>query len=311
MAQVFDPAYLDIAIKAILLLLLIGGCIAVFELIRYLRTLRHGRELNHRLVLRRAQEEMGNDPRLAAPAPEAARPGVLARAVGKSIQTVGIAAILLVALAAFAVPFLGPWLEHQDELQRADAIVPLPGDPRRLLRAAELYKQGYAPRILLGKGAAGFGRIEAMQADAGIPATDFTDLQLRTLERAGVPRESIDLADLNEAGVTGAADAVRRQFGDRKARVIVVATGVHAMRTRLAFEQALPRSSVMVATAPDGSGAESWWSSHDTAVETIAEASRLAHFWLLGRSEPAPPETSQAGSPAPESTGSISPAARQ
>ncbi len=309
MAQVFDPAYLEIAIKAMLLLLVLGGCVAVFELIRYLRALRHGRELNHRLVVRRAQEEMGNDPRLAAPAPVPARPGILVRMVGRSIHTVGIIAILIVALAAFAVPFLGPWLEHQDDLERADAIVPLPGDPRRLARAAELYKQGYAPRVLLGKDVTGFNRIEAMQADAGDPATDFTGLQLRALERAGVPRESIDLADMG-SGTAAAADAVRRQFGDRKARVIVVATGIHAMRARLAFEQALPRARVMVATVPDD-GSDPWWSSHDSAVETIAEASRVAHLWLRGGdvSAAAPPPHTGAP-PSPESTGSNPDAAR-
>jgi uncharacterized SAM-binding protein YcdF (DUF218 family) len=309
MAQVFDPAYLDIAIRAMALLLLAGGCVAVVELIRYLRAMRHGKELNHRLVLQRAHEEIGNDPRLAGPPPAPARHGVFARLIGQSVRTIGVLAILAVAAAAIVVPFLGPWLEQPDALERADVLVPLPGDTQRLARAADLYKQGYAPRVLLGKGAAEFDRLGAMQAGAGYPATDFTDLQLRTLERSGVPRDSIELVEMGDAGVTDAAAALRRQIGERKLRVIVIATGIHAMRTRLAFENALPRARVMVATVPDGVS-DPWWSSHDSAVETIAEASRVAHYWLLGRSAPAEPDASQAETRPPENTGAGREAAR-
>ena len=140
----FDPATLDLAIKAMTLLLLLGATVALWEVIRYMRALRHGRELNHRLTLQRMHDELGNDPRLAA-AVVPVRHGLFGRFVGKSLQAVGVLTVLIVGSAAVAMPFLGTWLEQQDYLEKADYIVPLPGDSQRLFKAAELYKQGFAP----------------------------------------------------------------------------------------------------------------------------------------------------------------------
>lgn len=287
MALAFDPAYLDLAIKAMVLVLLLGAGAALLELIRYLRVLRYGRELNHRLTLQRVHEEIGNDPRLAA-APPAARPSLFGRAVRKSLQTVGVLTLLIAATAAMAMPFLGPWLEHPDDLEKADYIMPLPGDSRRLFKAAELYKQGYAPRVVLSRGSAAAERIGQLRIDSGYPGLDFEEWQLRTLEKAGVPRGSVDLVDAGDASLADAAEALRRHLDGRKAKVIVVAAGIHAMRTRLMFSDTLPRARIFVAAAQEG-GSEPWWRSHESALETLGEASRVAHYWFGGgrRSEPA------------------------
>ena len=64
-----------------------------------------------------------------------------------------LAFLALLALGAGACTgvslLLAPWLSEGDEPVRSNAIVVLGGDPSRALEAAELYHQGYAPRIYL------------------------------------------------------------------------------------------------------------------------------------------------------------------
>ena len=279
MALMLDAANFDVAIKALTLLLLIGAAAALWEILRYVRALRHERELHSRLTARRIQDELPpNDPRVAAVAYRGG-PGRFGRFVRKSMQAVGVLTVLIVATAAAAMPFLGTWLERQDYLEKADYIVPLPGDSQRLLKAADLYKQGFAPRVVLSRApAAATEQLQKLRLDAGYPKVDPDELQLRTLEKAGVPRASTAMVDSNEESITGAAEALKRHAEGRKVRVIVVASGIHALRAKLTFEDALPRSRIIVVSTPEGG--EPWWSTRDSTMRTLGEAVRVAHHWM-------------------------------
>src|SRR5262245_48957208 len=66
------------------------------------------------------------------------------------LQATGLLTILAVIAGIGAFLALGPWLQYQNKPAKADFIIPLGGDGYRLIKAAELYKQGFAPTILLG-----------------------------------------------------------------------------------------------------------------------------------------------------------------
>ena len=56
----------------------------------------------------------------------------------------------LLLLAVFALSRLGAWLVVEDPLEKADAIFVLGGTRyERPLEAVDLYKAGWAPRIML------------------------------------------------------------------------------------------------------------------------------------------------------------------
>ncbi|MBI2314506.1 hypothetical protein HYU93_00380 [Candidatus Daviesbacteria bacterium] len=65
---------------------------------------------------------------------------------------------IAVILYWLKVPHLliGRYLAPSDNLSRADAIVVVSGDSDRMRQAIDLYKQGYAPKLIL-PGAAGDG----------------------------------------------------------------------------------------------------------------------------------------------------------
>ena len=244
---VFEGARYELVIKALTLVLLVGLAVALWELIRYLRTLRLERDLARRLTMQQVYGS-AHDPRYAAePARSARRSGLLSRLVRGTVQTVGLLTILILAGAAAAMPFLGTWLERQDYLEKADYIVPLPGDDLRLVKAAELYKQGFAPRVLV----------------AGA-APSSPDAPLAVLEKAGVPRASTVRLSLQPLTVAGTAEAVKTFADGRRMKVIVVAPAIKSLRTKVVFEDAAPRARFIVVAPPDGTIERPWWNSSGT-----------------------------------------------
>ena len=78
------------------------------------------------------------------------------------------AVLILFLTRAAWLGWMGEWLVHNETPLHADVVVVLAGDPsgHRILRAAELVKQGYAPRILVsGPG----GAYDLHECDLAIP----------------------------------------------------------------------------------------------------------------------------------------------
>ena len=61
--------------------------------------------------------------------------------------------VLLAMVLASGVGFYfaATWLLQSDPVERADAIIVLAGDMRRSLHAADLFRQGYAPQVLVSR----------------------------------------------------------------------------------------------------------------------------------------------------------------
>jgi hypothetical protein len=266
-----EAARFELAVKLLLLVLLVGAAVALWEVIRYVRTLRLERDLARRLTIRQVYGN-ANDPRYTAwPSRGPARPSMPVRFVRSTVQAIGVLTILIAIAAAAAMPFLGTWLERPDYLEKADYIVPLPGDNHRLVMATELYKQGFAPRIVLS---------QKPQSETGSAGGDPHEAQLRVLEQAGVPRASTVALGTNQTDIADTAEALRRLVEGKRVKVIVVATGIQSLRTRLIFEDVVPRARILVVSPPDGGVERPWWNSQESALRTIAEATQLAHYWI-------------------------------
>ncbi len=65
-------------------------------------------------------------------------------------RTLAAVALIALVLATYGFTQVGRFLTKEDPLQKADAIAVLAGTSMdRPLEAADLYKEGYAPRIVL------------------------------------------------------------------------------------------------------------------------------------------------------------------
>jgi hypothetical protein len=113
--------------------------------------------------------------------------------------------------------WFGHWLTHVDELAKADYIVVLGGDPARAVEAARLYRDGWAPKVIVTSKGEWADQIAEVASAYGVPDSDLI------VDRAATrthdhPRTVADLP-----GVA------------RDQRFILVTTRLHTYRARLCF----------------------------------------------------------------------------
>jgi uncharacterized SAM-binding protein YcdF (DUF218 family) len=196
--------------------------------------------------------------------------------------------VVLLVCAAAAAPFLSTWLAQHDDPEKADYIAVLPGDDGRLVKAADLYKQGFAPRILLG-------------GEVASSAADLYETQSALLERQGVPRAFTTRLAPPSVTVAGLAEALRAFAEGRRLRLIVVVPAITSLRTKVVLEDAVPRARFIVVAHDDGTIENPWWNSTESAARTLAEATQLVRYLVVAgvRSLQFEPETVQAKPAAP------------
>ncbi len=144
---------------------------------------------------------------------------------------------------------------------RADAIVVLSGGtPVREIKAAELYRAGWAPRVVVSREYVP----QAVQklVEMGVRPLDLQGESIRVLELSGVPSEKIlalsDPVRITETELRGVA-ATAREHG--WSRVLLVTTAHHARRVRSVWSREArgKAEGVVVPVADECSEAEAWW----------------------------------------------------
>jgi uncharacterized SAM-binding protein YcdF (DUF218 family) len=175
-----------------------------------------------------------------------------------------IAALVLLAIAggAWFVVYGGRYLQHEDPLVKADAIFVLAGSRlERPLEAVDLFKEGYAPVIVLSP-----GRPEPSEERVRARGIRFpTDAELvrDVMVQLGVPAAAILATDGfvdNTAQEANLLRAMVRARGWR--RVIVITSKYHTRRSGFAFRRALEGTGaqpVVRASRHDTSDPARWW----------------------------------------------------
>jgi uncharacterized SAM-binding protein YcdF (DUF218 family) len=207
----------------------------------------------------------------------------------RRLRRAGIAALalLLAALAAYALraPILtgvARLLTVRDPVSRADLVLVLGGEVNtRPYHAAELYRRGVAPRVVLVRERSG----PAVRQGLYPSRTDVTALILR---RGGVPAAAIVVLE-PPGGASSTAEEARalraylRPGGMR--RVVAVTNSYHSRRARRALRRAtrdLPVEVLMAPVAADGFGEADWWRSEDGLVAYFGEFVKLGVYLAGG-----------------------------
>ena len=187
-------------------------------------------------------------------------------------------ALALVLVAAFFAALglsAGRLLIVDQPPRKADVIVVLGGDTgSRTERAAELYRAGYAPYLIVSA-----GRI--------YHTTILADLMERHALERGVPREAIIAERRSESTYQNAlfSREIIRARSFRSA--IVVSSNYHMRRVKLTFDRVFRDTgvSLVYVAAPDPDFNPSrWWENNKSAMYTITEYIKLAGY-ILGRAE--------------------------
>lgn len=185
----------------------------------------------------------------------------------KSLLTLIALAVVLVVFHRPLLNAAGRFLIVTDPLDRADVIIVLSGGRRdeRVRQAADLYRAGYAPRVLLSGG----------EALMDLPTPDLQRLQAR---KHGIP----DSALLFEVASTSTGEqaAFLRPILERQRvrRAIVVTSSYHTRRTRYLFQKAFTGSTVEIRVYPvqqDVFNPVDWWTRESDTETVVLEYIKL------------------------------------
>jgi uncharacterized SAM-binding protein YcdF (DUF218 family) len=172
----------------------------------------------------------------------------------------------------------------RSELAQADALVVLSGGPfyeERTRHAAELFKRGRAPRLVLtDDGIKGPWSFEKERNPT------FTELEVEELLRAGVEARSIEIIPQQVSSTYEEAVLVRDYAQARGLRsVLVVTSPYHSRRALWVWQRVFRESGILVGLDPADTGGHSpspatwWW--HWRGWSSVApEYPKMLYYWL-------------------------------
>ena len=177
----------------------------------------------------------------------------------------------------------------EDKPEKADVIfVPGNGFPQMAERAAQLYKEGYAPYILpSGKYSITMGKFVGVQSRREIYDGDYEtewEFLKNVLMKNGVPKEAILRED--QATFTYENAIYSRQVTDGKGiqvkNAILCCKTYHAKRSLMYYQLLYPETRILVCPAcPDGITRENWRETEDGVEAVTGEVDRIIRQFCL------------------------------
>ena len=191
-----------------------------------------------------------------------------------------------VALFLFREPILsevGDFLVVSDSLETADVIVVLAGhQDGRCLKAAELFLQGWSPRIVITKGNYPHG-IEQLKR-YGIRELESHKKCAAILKFLKIPKGAIEIIEGYNTSTADEAQKLRRYMQHQGLRrLIVVTSNFHTRRSRLLFRRVLKGTgtiTVVPAASDYQFDPDQWWTRRRDSKVLLWEYQKLIFYTL-------------------------------
>ena len=194
-----------------------------------------------------------------------------------------VAAVVLALAAAIFGYYAARWLKSDDAPFKADAIVVLAGRFERTMHAADLYRAGYAPIVVLSEAVpeASSKRLDAL----GIRLPGALEIHRQVLQAKGVPAGKVELLGAPALSTADEAVSIAARFGQAGRKLIIVTSPSHVHRARVVIARALEGRGVELAVCatPYEAFPDQWWRSQDAARDVLLEWTKIVFFLLGGR----------------------------
>jgi len=199
----------------------------------------------------------------------------------------GLGIILICAVAYLAHPVLlrsmGGYLIVEDPLERASAIVVLSSElPYRALEAARLYKDGWAPKVILTRPHR--KRHSSILESLGIHRMEVHELHYEVLLRSEVEVEAIVVIDEGVGNTLSELKTVLRALSPSiDTTLIIVTSHYHSRRTRNIWDYLTDgnvRGIIRWTTEDSLFDAERWWKNRNSIELLVHEYGGLVNYWL-------------------------------
>jgi uncharacterized SAM-binding protein YcdF (DUF218 family) len=193
------------------------------------------------------------------------------------------ALVALGAAGVYGFVNVGRWLSPQTPLEKADAIFVLAGTvAERPLEAADLYRDGYAPRILLTRDRP--ERAEGLAAARGVRLPGRVDMNRDLLLKLGVPGDAVIVPDRQHDNTASEAQTLRDvAISNGWRRVIVVTSVYHLRRAAIACHRALRGTDIEIvlrASRYDQAEPERWWTRRSDIRWVTSELPKVLAYTL-------------------------------
>jgi uncharacterized SAM-binding protein YcdF (DUF218 family) len=194
-----------------------------------------------------------------------------------------VALLALAAAGVYAFLNVGRWLAPQQALQKADAIFVLAGTvAERPLEAADLYRSGYATRILVTRDTPEPALLVAQGRGAALPQR--FELNREMLLQLGIPDEALVVPNRVHDNTASEMDTLRDislQMGWR--RVIVVSSTYHLRRVSIAARRQLRNTGIEIVlrgTRYDPAVPDRWWTRRSDIRWVVSEVPKVIAYSL-------------------------------
>ncbi len=181
----------------------------------------------------------------------------------KKLFLIIVLAIILTVVYQLRVPhiLIGKYLSPADVLIKADVIIVVSGDNDRMKHAIDLYKQAYAPKLILsGAAKEGFtSNAKAMQLEAS---------------RSGIPNEAIILEEKSYNTYENALYTKEIVLSQEIENIILVTSPYHQRRVYETFNSVFKNSGITFQNSPSTYSswkADNWWQSEKETHLTLEE----------------------------------------
>ncbi len=144
--------------------------------------------------------------------------------------------VIFIAVWIFIAPFLAERLIVEKTIEKADVIVVLGGSSvfiERTLEAAQLYKKGIAPKIVLTNDGTNAGWSKSEQRNP-----PFVELAKQSLIGQGVPEEAIGILPEQVHGTDDEAELLQKKALENGWKsILIVTSAYHTRRALWTFEK--------------------------------------------------------------------------
>ena len=203
---------------------------------------------------------------------------------GRVFKILVVILVLLLAWLFFA-PFLAERLIVDRPLERADVILVLGGSStyiERTQKAAQLYKQGSAPKVWLTDDGmrGGWNKIEQQNPR-------FVELARNSLIEQGVPPEAIEILQPQVSGTIYEAEVLRQKTGEGNLKsVLLVTSAYHTRRALWIFQKVLADKNVEIGIAHPPTGEQTpppvlWWLKPKGWELVAGEYVKTLGYWIF------------------------------
>ena len=203
---------------------------------------------------------------------------------GRSRRTVLVLVLLILAIGGYGFVHLGTFMAPQDPLRKSDAIFVFAGTlVERPLEAADLYREGYAPRIVITRAVREQAIFSLERRGVRIP-TD-ADLNREALLGVGVPASALIEPDRIHDNTAEEVDTLRQLVAQYHwHRIILVSSQYHLRRIRFATWREFRGTDVQLllrGSRYDPSVPGRWWMHRSDIRWILTELPKLGAY-LLG-----------------------------